>query len=238
MPVNAPANIEDLCRPVFTCFCNYWQLNQAGNPPSMETFRGDIESSLEDAKLLAASDPALNREYEGIERPLVFFIDFMVKEGSFPFSRDWRELGRNYNELSGDEKFFNLLSDALLDSKAQNIIPLFYTMLGLGFEGAYIQDHRFIEKTMKECAARFPGELDIREEPIVRIAVEKRIAGLKKGRVLRSLGVVLFLSVLLLIVSLAVNFSVFFETTRPFRETLSGAAAQAREIQTIPREVP
>jgi type VI protein secretion system component VasF len=173
-----------------------------------------------------------------MERPLVFFIDFMVKEGSFPFSRDWRELGRNYNELSGDEKFFNLLSDALGDSKAHSAIPLFYTMLGLGFEGAYIQDHKFIEKTMKECAARFPGELDIREEPLVKVATEKRIAGLRRGRVLRPLRVALFFSLLLLAVSLIVNFAVFFDITLPFRESLSGAAAQVREIKIIPYEAP
>jgi type VI protein secretion system component VasF len=236
--MNAPINLEDLCRPVFTCFCNYWQLNQAGSPPSMKKFREDIESALSDAKLQAAADPGLSREYERIERPLVFFIDFMVKEGSFPFNRDWRELGRNYNELSGDEKFFNILSESLGDNRAHNAIPLFYTMLGLGFEGAYIQDHQFIDKTMKECAARFPGELDIREEPVVRLAVEKRNAGLKRNRALRPLRMFLFCSILLTLISLIANFAVFFDATLPFRESLSGAAVQAREIKTSPREVP
>ncbi|MDR2741881.1 MAG: DotU family type IV/VI secretion system protein [Treponema sp.] len=236
--MSAPANLEDLCRPVFTCLCNYWQLNQEGAAPSMKKFREDIETVLEDTKLLAAADPGLSREYERIERPLVFFIDFMVKEGEFPFSRDWRELGRNYNELSGDEKFFNLLSDALGDSKAHNTIPLFYTMLGLGFEGAYIQDHKFIEKTMKECAARFPEEIDIREEPLVKIATEKRIAGLRRVRALRPLRMALLFSLLFLVISLIVNFAVFLDTTFPFRETLSGAAAQAREIKIIPYEAP
>jgi type VI protein secretion system component VasF len=233
-----PANLEELCRPVFICLCNYWQLNQAGYPPGLEKFRTDIAALLEDAKLLAATDPVLSREYERIERPLVFFIDFMVKEGSFPFYKEWRELGRNYNELSGDEKFFNLLSDALRDSKAHNVIPLFYTMLGLGFEGVHIQDHGFIEKTMKECAARFPGELDIREEPIVRVATEKRVAGSKKVRALRPLRMALFFSFLFLVVSLIVNFTVFFDATLPFRESLSGAAVQVREIKTIPYEAP
>jgi type VI protein secretion system component VasF len=236
--MSAPVNLEDLCRPVFTCFCNYWQLNQAGSPPSMKKFREDIEASLLDAKLQAAADPGLNRDYERIERPLVFFIDFMVKEGSFPFNRDWRELGRNYNELSGDEKFFNILSEALRDNKAHNTIPLFYTMLGLGFEGAYIQDRPFIEKTMKECAARFPGEFDIREEPVVRLAVEERNAGSKKRQILRPLRMALLFSILLVLVSLIGNFTVFFEVTVPFRESLSGAAAQVREMKTIPREVP
>jgi type VI protein secretion system component VasF len=229
-----PANIEELCRPVFICLCNYWQLNQAGYPPSMAKFRGDIEAALEDAKFQAAGDAVLSREYERIERPLVFFIDFMVKEGSFPFNRDWRELGRNYNELSGDEKLFNLLSEALGDDKARNIVPLFYTMLGLGFEGAYVNDHGFIEKTMKECAARLPGELDIREEPIVRVDLERRSAGAKKARALRPLRMVLAFSILLLAASLVYNFAVFYDITLPFRESLSGAAVQAREIQALP----
>jgi type VI protein secretion system component VasF len=236
--MSAPANIEDLCRPVLSTLCNYWQLNQAGTPPSLEKFREDIEVALEDAKFKAAEDAGLSRDYERIERPLVFFIDFMVKEGNFPFNRAWRELGRKYNELSGDEKFFNLLSDALTDAKAHNTIPLFYTMLSLGFEGAYSNDHGYIEKTMQECAARFPGELDIREEPITGFNVEKRIAKAKKGRILQPLRIAFAFSLLFLVVSLVVNFKVFFDTTRRFRESLSGAAVQAREIQTIPYEVP
>jgi type VI protein secretion system component VasF len=233
-----PANLEELCRPVFTCLCNYWQLNQAGHPPSAAKFRGDIETALENAKILAAADPVMAGEYERVERPLVFFIDFMVKEGNFPFKRDWRELDRNYNELSGDEKFFNLLSEALKDSKAGNTIPLFYTMLGLGFEGAYLNDHGFIEKTMKECAVRLPVELDIREEPVVKVAVEKRLAGAKKSRLLRPLRMILAFSILFLVSSLIFNFAVFFEATLPFRVSLSGAAVQAGEIRTTTYEAP
>jgi type VI protein secretion system component VasF len=236
--MDSPANLEELCRPVFIRLCAYWQLNHAGHPPAPEKFREDIEAALDDAKRTAAADPALIRDYERIERPLVFFIDYMVKEGSFPFNREWRELGRNYNELSGDEKFFNLLSEALRDSKAHAAIPLFYTMLGLGFEGAHAQDRGFIEKTMKDCAAQFPAELDIREEPLVEVATEKRIAGSKRVRALRPLRMALVFSILFLVFSLALNFAVFYKTTRPFRESLSGAAARIREIQAVHYEVP
>jgi type VI protein secretion system component VasF len=236
--MNAPANLEELCRPVFVCLCGYWQLNQAGHPPEAEAFREAIEASLEQAKHLAGADPVLFRDYERIERPLVFFIDYMVKEGAFPFKQEWRELGRNYNELSGDEKFFNLLSDALQDGQAAGAVPLFYTMLGLGFEGAHAQDPGFIERTMGECAAQCPGELDIREKPIVPAAGEKRIPGSKKGRILRPLRMVLFSSLLLLVFSLIVNLAVFFKATRPFRESLSAAAVQVREMEASASEAP
>jgi type VI protein secretion system component VasF len=236
--MNAPVNLEELCRPVFVCLCGYWQLNQAGHPPEAETFREAIESSLEQAKHLAAADPVLFRDYDRIERPLVFFIDYIVKEGGFPFRQEWRELGRKYNELSGDEKFFNLLADALRDSQAVGVIPLFYTMLGLGFEGVHAQDPGFIEKTMGECAAQCPGELDIREEPIVPALGERRIPGSKKRRPLRPLRMVLFSSLLLLVFSLALNFAAFFKATRPFRESLSAAALQVREMEAPASEAP
>ncbi|MDR1031271.1 MAG: DotU family type IV/VI secretion system protein [Treponema sp.] len=236
--MSTPITIEALCRPVFTCFCNYWQLNQAGIPLSLEKFRADIETSLEEAKRKATADPVLTREYDQIERPLVFFIDFMVQESSFPFNQNWRELGRNYNELSGDEKFFNLLSNALQDTEAHTTIPLFYTMLGLGFEGAYMQDHGYIDKTMSQCAALFPKELDIREEPIVEVSTKARIAGSKKARLLQPLRIALIGSLCFLAFSLIFNFILFFKATSPFRTYLSGAAVQAREIKTIPYEAP
>lgn len=236
--MSTSVTLEDLCRPILTCFCNYWQLNQAGIQLSPEKFRTDIESFLDEAKQKAAADSVLGREYEQIERPLVFFIDFMVQESSFPFNKHWRELGRNYNELSGDEKFFNLLSEALKDTAAFHTIPLFYTMLGLGFEGAYMQDPGYIDKTMQQCMTVFPEALDIREEPIVEVPTEKRIARSKKARLLRPLRITLMLSIFFLVFSLIFNFAVFFKVTHPFREHLSGAAVQAREIKTIPYEAP
>jgi hypothetical protein len=236
--MDAPASLEELCRPVFVVFCNYWQLQQMGTSLPMEKFRSDIQTALGNAKVQAASDPNLSREYERIERPLAFFIDFMVHDGKFPFGRDWRELGRNYNELSGDEKFFNLLSEALGDSNAQNLVPLFYTMLGLGFEGAYAQNRGYIAKTMRECAARLPGDLDLMEEPIVKLDLEKRLAGAKKGQALKPLRKTLLVSLLLLLISLIVNFRFFYNTTRPFRESLTAATSQVREIKILPSEVP
>jgi hypothetical protein len=85
-----------------------------------EKFRCDIIGILEAAGEKARRDPRLEREFAWIEKPLVFFIDYMVKEGRFPFREGWWELSRNYNELSGDEKFFDLLTETLNHPDCEN----------------------------------------------------------------------------------------------------------------------
>ncbi len=90
--------LEKLCNPVFQCVCNYWQLGRVTDIVDRERFRNDITGILEEAGNKARRDPRLEQEFARIEKPLVFFIDYMVKEGRFPFREDWWELARNYNE--------------------------------------------------------------------------------------------------------------------------------------------
>jgi hypothetical protein len=111
--MSGTTGLEKLCNPVFSCICNYWQFSCILDDVDGGKFQQDITGLLADAKEKAEQDPLLAREYAWIEKPLVFFIDYMVKEGRFPFKLEWRELARNYNELSGDEKFFaiHIISD-------------------------------------------------------------------------------------------------------------------------------
>jgi type VI protein secretion system component VasF len=227
-------NIETVCRPVFTCFCNYWQLNEAGHSPTMEKFREEIESALENAKYISESDPTLSREYQRVELPLVFFIDYMVKEGGFPFKNEWRELSRNYNELSGDEKFFNLLSEALENPNDKNTIPVFFTMLRLGFDGVYADDIKSIEKTMRQCIAKMPAKFDIHEDTIVNIDTEKRLAlskNRKRARYSNYLRVTLVASLIFMVLSFIINFFTFLNASSTFRKSLSEAAAAAQMFE-------
>jgi hypothetical protein len=90
----------------------------------------------------------------------------MVKEGRFPFRQDWLELSRNYNELSGDEKFFDLLSETLEYPDYHNSAVLFYIMLGLGFDGVYRFKRSYIEQCMRLCMEKTAIEYDIYSEPI------------------------------------------------------------------------
>jgi type IV/VI secretion system ImpK/VasF family protein len=232
--MNDVNDIETLCKPVFVLFCNYRQLNEAGNPPTMEIFREQIENALEDIKYAVASNPSLSRAYQRIELPLVFFIDYMVKEGSFPFKKEWRELARNYNELSGDEKFFNLLSGALDSPDARNTLSVFYTMLGLGFDGVYANDTKPVERIMKQCMSRLSGEFDIRQEPIVSVDTEKRLT-LSKKRIqmpqTRLLRMALIGSITFVIIAFIINLFVFANATSVFRKELSEAVETAKQFE-------
>jgi type VI protein secretion system component VasF len=232
--MNATSNVEALCRPVLVLFCNYWQLNEVGNPPTMERFREQIENALEDIKYAAASNPSLSRAYDRIELPLVFFIDYMVKEGSFPFKNEWRELARNYNELSGDEKFFNLLSGVLDSPDAGNTLSVFYTMLGLGFDGVYTNDTKSVERIMKQCMSRLNGEFDICKEPIVSVDTEKRLTLAKKSLHLpqvRSLRIALLGTIAFVLTAFIINLFVFLNATSPFRKGLSEAVETAKQFE-------
>jgi type VI protein secretion system component VasF len=218
--MNSLSELEKICNPVLVCICNYWQYIHMGSHPAKEKFQGDIEFLLADARAKAAKIPSLSREYQKIEHSLVFFIDYMVKEGNFPFSGDWQVLARRYNELSGDEKFFDLMEEALKED-SPDAASLYYLMLGLGFEGIYRGNPEYLEEALKRCGEKFPEILDIQNEPLVSISLEKRrLAPRRPGFVKIVWGTLIF-SALFALVSLVVNLVSFGKATSEYREALS-----------------
>lgn len=147
--------LETLCRPLIRLICQYWCYAKAGAIVDAEQFRRRIQNVFSNLRNQCEDDPLLKREFARIERPLLFFIDYTVKEGPFSFNRQWRELARDFNELSGDEKFFDLLTENLDDPEASERLLLFYLMMGLGFDGCYHGDGEYVERRMRLCATRF-----------------------------------------------------------------------------------
>ena len=105
-----------------------------------------------------------------------FFVDFMVHEGPFPFSGEWQDLGRSqYNELAGDEKFFDFMRRWLEDDSpmAEDHLRLMYAMAASGFSGALERRSVRLEELMRRCAERLAlpaeaeakGSLFRQEEP-------------------------------------------------------------------------
>lgn len=74
----------------------------------MDQVRADIKRIFEEIRTKAATSAQLIGQYEKVELPLIFFVDFMVRESRLNFASQWPELGRERNELAGDEKFFDL----------------------------------------------------------------------------------------------------------------------------------
>ena len=216
------------------CVCDYWQYTRAGNVPDKDAFQRQIASLLSEAKESASKSPALEREFARMERPLVFFVDYMVKEGGFPFAGQWREMARKYNELSGDEKFFDLLSDALDDPDASDSLEVFYTMIGLGFDGIYRGDPAYIERRMKVCASRFSqSKFDVSNEALTPIDPEIRGKSVeKKKSFFISVKFMILLCALFMAVTFGINLSAFLDATKDYR----GALATAVE-NSIPKNI-
>ena len=215
--------LEKLCNPVFQCLCNYWQLSRvAGGAADREKFSRDITGLIEEARKKASRDPLLEREFAWMEKPLVFFIDYIVKEGRFPYSAEWRELARNYNELSGDEKFFDILNETLEKPDCGNSFALFYIMLGLGFDGAYRNKHEYIEQCMRLCAEKAVFEYDIRSEPVVPLSRGKfRV----KRRRVHGIYAVIAACALFMAACFIANLTVFTDATDNYREILNRIVA-------------
>ncbi len=218
--------LEALCRPLIDLVCEYRCFSKAGAPVAAETMRSDIRRALDDIRGRCEGDPVLRREFTRIERPLVFFIDYTIKEGAFPFSREWRELARDYSELSGDEKFFDLLSENLDDPEAADSLAVFYLLMGLGFDGSCRGNAEYVERRMKLCAARFPKGFDAREDALFAGAGKDAVR--RRGVRSRKPAVLLALAAVFAACAFCCNFYVFRKETAEYRAALASAVAAAR----------
>ena len=131
--------LPELCEPLFQYVSRLSRLSRMGHSMEMGQVRSDIKRILEEMKAGASGTAELISKYEKVELPLIFFVDFMIKESKLSFATEWLELGRERNELAGDEKFFDLLDADLADPSdaANQRLVIYYTCLGLGFTGIY-----------------------------------------------------------------------------------------------------
>jgi type IV/VI secretion system ImpK/VasF family protein len=120
--------------------------------------RSEIKALLEDIQSKAAADLHLAQQAQKIDLPLVFFVDSMVAESKLPFASQWNQnrLAYDRQELAGDEKFFDLLDEALKEKgeDAAERLAVFYVCIGLGFTGIYFNQPDLLRKTMLGLAPR------------------------------------------------------------------------------------
>jgi type VI protein secretion system component VasF len=204
--------LSELCDPLFLEICRLNRLARKGAGASCDpgSVSAQIEGILEKVKSGAAADVALQNQYHLVERPLVYFVDFMISESQLPWAHGWPSLEEKlFDELVGQQKFFELLDATMADASpaAAERLEVFYTCLGLGFTGFYSDDPQFIRKKMLEIKARILRTVET--DPSARIVPESALHANTStlyeppGRGLTILGLAL---VALILVLLGVNF--------------------------------
>jgi type IV/VI secretion system ImpK/VasF family protein len=135
-------NLLELCEPVFQYVCKLNRMGRSGAGVSEAIVRADILGMLQELQQKSGSDARGAMQVKQLELPLVFFVDSMIAEGELPFAATWNQhrlAYERFNELAGDEKFFDLLEQTLQDSspEASERLAVYYVCLGLGFTGVY-----------------------------------------------------------------------------------------------------
>jgi len=159
----------ELCEPLFQYMCRLRRSSRMNCTMEMDQVRNDIKRIFSEIKANTSAIADLAVQFEKVELPLIFCIDFMIKESSLNFAADWYELGRERNELAGDEKFFDLLDVDLAergDAATQRLV-IYYTCLGLGFTGVYTGQPDSIQRIMSKISARISGMMDADEKAFI-----------------------------------------------------------------------
>ncbi|NQU75271.1 MAG: DotU family type IV/VI secretion system protein [Planctomycetes bacterium] len=158
--------LTELCEPLLLYICRLNRSVRKGGSASPAQVRNEITAIFEDMRARAGSEQVrLTDQFAKIELPLMFFVDFMIKESRLSFAGQWDELAYERNELAGDEKFFDLLDETLAEKGklADERLEVFYACMGLGFTGWYSDQPEYVREKMLECSSRLHRMMDADE---------------------------------------------------------------------------
>ena len=155
----------ELCEPLFQYICRLNRSARKGGMFEIVQVRTEIKTLFDEMKAKSSADLNLSEQYEKVRLPLIFFVDLMIKDSKLPFANDWEELASEVGELAGDERFFDLLDDTLVDQSrpAAERLAVFYICMGLGFDGIYAGQTEELQKFMLKCSARISNMMDVDE---------------------------------------------------------------------------
>jgi len=143
------------CRPIFTMICRWAGRANTGEQIDATSARTSVMTMLDNLRADSRRSSQLGRQFIMVELPLLFFVDFVMKE-RLTIVGAWQELAFERNELAGDEKFFDLLEQTLGDPSelATERVQLYYDCMALGFSGAYRPDAPELDRLFRRCALR------------------------------------------------------------------------------------
>ncbi len=219
----------DVCEPLFQYVCRLNRLGRKGGSVDAGQVRAEIRGLLSDMRA-KAEGAGQGGQFEKVRLPLIFFVDFLIRESRLPFASSWKNLAYDEKELAGDEKFFELLEETLADGSdaASQRLAVFYTCIGLGFSGVYIGQPEVLKRKNMEIAARLRGQIESgsasRICPDAYENVDTRVLTRPPGRSLVGIAVVLIGLVLVLF---AVNITMYRSASSSMKRALEAIEKQA-----------
>ncbi len=133
-------SLADICEPFFLYVCRLNSAARKGVSLDERHIRSQLEQELDDLRSRATASgnaSSLRRQVELIERPLIYFFDSMMIRS--PVGSRWRELSVERGWRGYEQDFFVILDETLRenDEEATARLEIFFTCLGLGFEGFF-----------------------------------------------------------------------------------------------------
>lgn len=226
--------LVELCEPLFQYACRLNRSGRRGASVAQGTVRAELHALFGQMKERAQQTPGMSDQYERVRLPLVYFVDFMIKESSLSFAKKWQELAFEEEKFAGDEDFFEILEQTLADQSAQatDRLAVFYTAVGLGMAGIYIRQPEKLRSYMNEMWARlrpkFGGDETARLCPEAYEGVDTRVIWPTAAR---GIGFILVGLIGLVVGVLGANFYLYHVSAKDLSRALdqirSGSRASA-----------
>ncbi len=189
----------------------------SGKGPEMDVLLGHIMRELSAIRKTGAVSTDVAEGMEDACKYTAFYIDYMVHEGKFPYAREWQDLGRSlYNELAGDEKFFDYMRQWLVEDTplARDHLRLMHAMIASGFSGALERRGVQLEELVRSAAEKInlPDEEQAKHS-LLESQGEKSLARRKPRRPVLVAGLVTCVCAAILIGSVFFYLHTYREAT-------------------------
>ena len=225
----------ELCEPLFQYVCILNRAGRKGGNLEFTAVRSKIKQIFDDLRARALTDPRLNPQYKKMEQPLIFFVDSMIAESKVPFAKKWDQdrLAYSFNELAGDEKFFDLFDETLKEQTddATERLAAYYTCIGLGFTGWYSGQPEYLRKKMLEVAPRIRRLIE--SDTTVRVCPEAYQNVDSRNLVeppSSKMVMILIIFLVFMLTTLACNFFLFQQASQQLTSSLAEIIAHDKEL--------
>ena len=224
----------ELYEPLFQYVCRLNRAARTSTHPDYNRVRSEIKTIFEEIARNAAPEIVLANQVRQLERPMVYFVDNLICGSRLNFASRWassRMAVADYNELAGDESFFDYLDRDMADPNpdAAERLAVYYVCLGLGFTGMYIAQPEKIRDYMEKIFPRIRQWMDSDS----RTKISEQAYGCTDTRVLTEppsdkilLVVVLFIFFSLSV--LVISYGLYFKASAELKQSVGQIVEQAQ----------